>query len=380
MKVLIVILIFFTSFSVKGQEISLYDLNKVLKDGKYGDVITIKNGNYSNVNISIAGINNVKIKPRKNGAVVISGTSSINIFNSKSVTLEGFSFNQNKVQELLTIQNSPSCTVNNNYFYSNGSQRYGSVIIFKGQSSNGKVTFNTFDGNKAIGVAVLEGSSNILIKNNKFLNVANVKTVYPKSDGNGMECVQIGRKGNWDSEVTIENNYFKNIIGDRSEIISIKSDRVKVIRNNFFDCSGGVTLRMSNSSIINQNYFSNVSNSIRIHGSNHIIEGNTILGAIIGIQLPAGDNLKNTKNFYKSAYNVSIKRNVVVKTKTPILLGNSSFGRSDLPTQIDFQENSFDRKNWYAENGKAKAFVSGSNKVNVDSVSLMNNFSSGVDW
>lgn len=361
------------------QEVKLEDLQSVLGSNK---TIYVKNGTYNDINLNVESLKNVTIKAINPGKVKISGASQIKILNSNNITVEGLSFVGNSSKELISIENSKFVTVTNNLFFRNGSVRYGSVIIFKGNSLNGKVLSNTFDSNYEIGIALLKGSKNVLIRNNSFMNVPNVLSIYPKSDGNGMECIQIGREGNWDSEATVEYNSFNNIVGDRAEIISVKSDMANIINNNFVDCHGGVTLRLSNSSIISNNYFNNVSNSIRVFGKNHIISDNSISSAMVGIQLPSADaNSNNVGQKYLQSSNIVIRNNNITKTKVPIALGNGySKKRSYLPIGVTISNNRFDKKEWVTKDSKLQNFISESNVSDPKTSIMLKKVSSGKSW
>lgn len=371
--------LFLGSSTLFCQEVRLEDIKSVLVSNK---TIYIKNGTYNNINLTIESLKNVTIKAINPGQVKISGASQIKIRNSNNITLEGFSFVTNSSKELISIDDSKFVTITNNLFLKNGSVRYGSVIIFKGNSLNGKVLSNTFDSNYEIAIALLKGSKNVLIKNNSFMNVPSVLSIYPRSDGNGMECIQIGREGNWDSEAVVENNSFKNIVGDRAEIISVKSNMANIINNNFVDCHGGVTLRLSNSSIISNNYFSNVSNSIRIFGKNHTISDNSISNAMIGIQLPSADaNSDNVGQNYWQSSNIVIRNNNIMKTKVPIALGNGySKRRSYLPTGVTIRNNKFDKKEWITKESKLQNFISESNISDLKTPMILKKVANGKSW
>ncbi|MNL25608.1 hypothetical protein D3C87_1470940 [compost metagenome] len=186
-----------------------------------------------------------------------------------------------------------------------------------------------------MGVVVEDGCVNSVISFNKFLNVPDINKVYGVS--NGMESIQLGQKG-LAGTTSVFSNYFENIIGDRSEIISVKSSNNEIFSNTFINSSGGVTLRLGKSNKISSNSFYSTTNSIRVFGEGHSIIDNYIEDAIYGIQLPAGDTDINQSNSagYLVAKKILIKNNTIVRSrKNAILMGNGhSKSRKYLPTEV----------------------------------------------
>src|SRR5690606_24468784 len=145
-------------------------------------------------------------------------------------------------------------------------------------------------------------------------------------------------------------NYFKDVIGDSAEIISVKSDFAIIEENNFVDCQGGITLRLSNSSTISNNSFNNTSHSLRIFGAKHKIINNYIENSVVGIQLPSADKhytSNKTGAVYRQAYDILINGNVILNSRYSIMIGNGyNNKRNFLPYKITIKDNKFNSKSW----------------------------------
>src|SRR5690606_31910706 len=115
-------------------------------------------------------------------------------------------------------------------------------------------------------------TENIITKN-VFKNIESVKSIYPDTKGNGMECIGVGR---WDSKAEsalrteISYNYFENIKADGMEVVCVKSNWNKIKNNFFTKCLGGVSLRYGNNNLVMKNVFVNNGQNIRIFGDGHV--------------------------------------------------------------------------------------------------------------
>lgn len=384
------ILILFIVNVCRAQHIStLGNLNKELSNLKKGDEILISDGIYKNINLIVENKNNIIIRAKNPGRVIIEGRSSITFNNCNNIKLSGFVFNKTFSKELIKLNNSKNLLIENNLFKECGGGRYACLIGLNNQSVGNTIKNNTLDGNMTIGIAIKDDKNyNNDISFNYFKNVPRVKDLFPQSDGNGMECIQIGRGMLWDSRTSVYNNVFENIIGDAAEIISVKSNQNKLFNNFFQNNRGGITLRIGNNSEVYNNTFIKTSHPIRAYGSGHKIYNNTIEEASVGIQVPSGDADSNNKTPLSAPYfrpkNITISNNKIQSTVKPITIGNGySNNRSKVPQSIVIKDNQFDKDYWWEDqNGKKRKDKFLQNKLLINKEESKSDYirDVGVQW
>lgn len=340
--------------------VSFDELEAVLDDNARYDTIFIKAGIVDNYKLTIAssGGKPVYIMPEKYGSVVISGSSSITILNSRNLHFSGFYFDNVIEDNVVIITNSRFVSFYQNYFFRCGnSATSGAIIRLLSNASNNFIFQNTFDGNRTLGIVLMtrniendKYSRSNHIYSNIFCNIPSVKSVYPYSNGNGLEAIQLGNGSSvgrwWDMDTRIFNNLFFNIIGDGSEIVSIKSSGNRVHKNTFLDNLSGLTIRYGNNIIVEENIFINTKRGVRVFGGGHSIRGNYFSGGDFGIQLPAATfpsgQFADSTNVYFQSDNIRINNNYFfIQEKAAIVVGNSfSDSRRILPANITISDNS----------------------------------------
>ena len=168
-----------------------------------------------------------------------------------------------------------------------------------------------------------DGDSNI-ISNCTFQNVK------PRV-GEALEAIRVGL-GNARSNCRILNNKFINYAGD-SETISCKSNGVTIASNYFKDCRSGVSLRLSDSSIIENNRFVNTTWPVRISGIGHTITKNVFDSPTSSITFMTG----GANCVYKAVNGININDNVFVGK---IILKVLRSGKCDVaPVGLNVQNN-----------------------------------------
>lgn len=161
---------------------------------------------------------------------------------------------------------------------------------------------------------------------------------------NGYETIRIGTSdySQTDSNVLVENNYFREMNGE-IEIISIKSGRT-VIRNNTFEsCLGLVTFRHGKNNVADSNIFygegETEAGGVRMYDGGHVVRnnfmhdvgGNTSTRA--GIVVHTGVNEPNTfaiLNLQWTSYNILIENNTIFDAGHGILFcAGYTYGSDD---------------------------------------------------
>ncbi len=365
------ILIIFSFFSLSGNDlingfsiqnsnvdkltVKLEDLEGALQKSYPGDTIFIKNGIYSNINLTLKATpaSNIYIIAQTRGKVVINGKSTISIHKSKNLSFEGFLFEEITNPSAIILNSSSNILIKDNYFLKCGVSRFGFILRIDRGSFDNNIFGNTFDGSKAMSVVVTSRITNLgtkknknnIIENNYFVNILSVKTVYPNSDGNGMEAIQIGQgidgTENWPLNTIVKNNLFEKIRGDGGEIISIKSSNNQIINNTFLNNKSGITIRLGSNNSIKFNFLKETIKGIRVFGYGQIVEGNIIINPEYGIQLPTtnylnGQRMKNGGYFQQE--NVTIENNYILNpSKYAFYFGN---GKGNFtPKSVDIKKN-----------------------------------------
>jgi|SRR5690606_6202569 len=320
------------------------------------DTILIKDGNYNNLRIQIQNVSrkSLVITPENKGNVLISGNSGFLIEQSKNIRLEGFVY-KNTVGNIFRINSSTGIGVGNSYFLSCGNNPLASLIRIAEGASNNEIYNNIFDDNRAGGVSIVNNDKyisdglcrNNVIRNNVFRKVKGVKELYPNSNGNGMEAIQVGQMTSVKAisqnlGTIIERNRFEQFIGDQVEIISVKSSSNKISDNDFVDCMGGLSIRAGNNNLIMDNEFLRVGRAIRLYGSGHRVENNKLYDVKVGIMIPSADFQTGEKLRVKDGYYMArdcvIEGNLIVNaTDKAILTGNAD--KRNLPEALIFKNN-----------------------------------------
>jgi len=283
---------------------------------------------YNDFHLKIDNSKNLEITS-ENPNFIMKGNVRIDIINSENIVVNGLNFASTK-GDLIRIIDSKDIVLNTLSFNGCGSYQTGSIVRIEGETSNVTIEESYFDDNRSMGINIVSVSekkypSDIKILNNKFMNIKDVKHYYPNSNGNGLECIVIGR-GYYETmylslDVLVQGNYFENIIGDNNEVISIKSSK-NLIKNNFFKaCVGALTCRVGEGNILADNTFVNGKKAIRIFGKDHIIKNNTFRNNNVAVELKYGDysnEERNLDNKYNQVENLLITNNLFINNKENI--------------------------------------------------------------
>ena len=321
-----------------------------------GTVLLVKNGTYKDINLSLTKNNSYKvlIKPQTDGGVIFTGESSIRVWGTQNLALNGFHFQRIKSKDVIVLHKTRHVEVSNNYFEECGNNAIGSIIRLETEASYNNIHHNTLEGNRSMGITITASPENPVqctnnfMHNNHFSHIVKVSEIYP-GQNNGLEAIQLGQ-GIEDAKLKLHthiyDNYFEDIIGDGSEIISVKTSENYIYNNSFLNNKSGITLRFGNSNEIYDNYFENTSQGIRVFGYGHIIKDNVIQNGEIAIQLPAS-NFRNNERTSSSGYfqqeNVNIKGNVIVNPRTAAFsigrFRSTNGGRTLMPRNVSIIDN-----------------------------------------
>ncbi len=327
------------------------ELRRAVSRAFPGDTLYIKNGIYKDrrITLNYSGNDRIFILPEAPGGVAFTGNSTVVFENSKNIVFSGIKFYEIQNPSSLIVYSSSGIELNGNSFIKCGRNPFHTIVRIHNGSSGNTISGNVFDGSLAMSVVIilrdgedLNNSHNRIVKN-IFKNIPSVTSVY-KGHNNGMEAIQLGQGEH--SEVKlyteISDNYFENIVGDGTEIISSKTSSNMIFGNIFKNNSSGITLRSGDNVKVFDNYLENTSQGIRVFGSGHSISRNYILNSDIAIQVPSTDlafGAVSGAADYCQQYNVEIKGNYIISSEGRVAISIGDEKRKLEPKLLSIKDN-----------------------------------------
>ncbi len=267
-----------------------------------GDVITLKNGNWNDALIQIKKGGTEKapvlIKAETPGGVVLSGTSSL-VIDAPYVTIDGLLFTDGAIaKESVIWFKSHHGIVRNtaiiNYNPANFKTKYF-WVVFSGE--NNLIDKCYFKGKNNMGPVVNNDDGDC--RSNSVIR-SYFKDIPLKAKVNGREIMRIWGAGHADasstdgSYFTIMENLFEHTDGEGAEIISLKSNNNKVLRNTIITSAGCLNIRRGNFNEVKGNVILGQgmpgAMGIRMSGESNLVEGNFVSGCEYGIQVSSGEH------------------------------------------------------------------------------------------
>jgi hypothetical protein len=331
--------------------VAFNEVNTLINSNLLLDTIYIKKGVYENLKFELVGVHkSLTIIPEEIGEVIITGNAELIFKSCNELKFEGFYFTNTSSRDLITLDSTSNMFISNNYFFHVGGHRFGKILRLQNGSNNNLIFNNTFEDLKSMGIVFicsenLMVSKDNIIRNNYFINVKNTKYYYPSSDGNGLECVQIGQGAIptivQETNTLITENTFENIVGDRAEIISIKSSKSKIENNLFLNNDSGVTIRYGNYNVFTRNKFINTRAGLRIFGKGNEITNNTFYGGDFAIVLPTtdyqNDQVIDVVGYYQQIDNTIINNSIIYPKVSAFRIAGGS--RKYVPEKNTIEEN-----------------------------------------
>lgn len=316
--------------------VSLGELQSALDAALPGDILSVETGTFSDKKITLTynGPGPVTIRASEEGKVVFAGNSTVTIKNSNNFIFTGFLFDRIASDNSLVLDGSSNVELKNNYFYQNGNSPTSKIVGIRNGSAHNKIHHNTFDRRKGQSIALYNGHTpediyNLHndIYNNLFYRIPRVSDVYP-GKSNGLEAVQFGQGKDVHNvfHTKVHDNLFELVTGDGAEIVSIKSSGNELYRNTFRNNDSGLTFRLGDSNRVYENYFENTSKGIRAFGYDQPIERNYLTGGSYGIQFPAADALNGEATSLAAPYYQSEKSRITGNVIVNPALNGMLFG------------------------------------------------------
>lgn len=274
----------------------------LINDALPGDVITLKDGNWNDalIHIKKGGVENAPllIKAETPGGVVLGGSSSL-VIDAPYVTVDGLLFQGGAISKESVI-----------WFKSHhGIVRNTAIVDYNPADFKTGYRWVVFSGeNNLIDKCYFKGKNNAnpVVNNDDGDCRSNsvirsyFKDIPLKAKVNGREILRIWGAGHADasstdgSYFTIADNLFEHADGEGAEIISLKSNNNKVLRNTIITSAGCLNIRRGNFNEVKGNVILGQgmegAKGIRMSGENNLVEGNLVSGCEYGIQVSSGEH------------------------------------------------------------------------------------------
>lgn len=350
----VILVVFFFSIDLTAKDFLVENikiLHKTIKKVKSGDVIIMKNGIWSDVNITFRANGNdaapITLRAENQGQVIISGKSSL-VIRGDHLVVDGLVFKDGQPSRrgLITFghKKDPAnhCRLTNTEIIDfndrNESKRYDWVLVVGGEHN--RIDHCRFTQMKNWGVTL-----KIMLLDNADANYHQIdhnEFSYRKmGKKNGYETIRIGDSTHslQNSRTTVEDNLFIQCDGE-IEIISNKSCENRYIHNTFRNSKGMLTLRHGNRCLVKDNFFFAEGNKqmggIRIIGEGHNIVNNYLEGVGSSPYRAAMSFMNGMPNpplyQYTQVKDCNITHNKLINTKHSIAIGaNYKKGKYPLP-------------------------------------------------
>ncbi|MGB5418778.1 chondroitinase-B domain-containing protein [Algibacter sp.] len=269
----VAVILLVLSFSCKEEDSNgllvkdVSEFNDAVKNAKPGDVITLANGVWNDAELVFEGKgtegNPIKLTVEEKGKVTLEGASNLQIA-GEHLIVEGLvfkngftptnaviSFRKNR-EEMANNCRLTECVIDNYNNPERQVQDYWITIYGK----NNRIDHNHIAGKKNLGVTMIVGlDTKESLANNHSID-HNYFGPRPTYGNNGGETLRIGTSHHAleNSKTLVESNYFDRTNGEH-EIISNKSCQNTFKYNTFFECTGTLTMRHGNETMVDGNVF-----------------------------------------------------------------------------------------------------------------------------
>lgn len=337
------------------------EFDQAVADAKPGDVIVLANGVWENAELVFEG-KGFKEKPitltaEQKGKVTLEGNSNLQLAgefliveglvfkNGYTPTNAVISFRKNK-EELANNSRLTECVIDNYNNPERQVQDYWITIYGK----NNRIDHNHIEGKKNLGVTMIVGlDTEGSVENNHKID-HNYFGPRPTYGNNGGETLRIGTSHHAleNSKTLVESNYFDRCNGEH-EIISNKSCQNVFKYNTFFECTGTLTMRHGNETLVDGNVFIGnnkpstggirvINESQTVINNYHIgLKGYRFRGAFVMM-----NGMPNSPpNRYVPVIDSKVKHNTFINCDHIQLGAGSDAERSQPPRSSEISENVF---------------------------------------
>lgn len=243
------------------------EFNKAVESLEPGSKIVLANGTWNDAELVFKGngtaSDSIVLSAETKGKVILTGNSNLSMSGSflkveGLVFKNGFtptnsviSFRQNR-EEMASNSRLTECVIDNYNNPERHVQDYWVTIYGK----NNRIDHNHIAGKKNLGVTMIVGlDTEGSIENHHQID-HNYFGPRPTFGNNGGETLRIGTSHTSleNSKTMVESNYFDRCNGEH-EIISNKSCQNTFKYNTFYECTGTLTMRHGNETLVDGNVF-----------------------------------------------------------------------------------------------------------------------------
>ena len=337
------------------------EFHKAVAEAKPGDAIVMANGVWKDTELVFEGKgtkeNPITLTVETPGKVSLEGASNLQIAgeylvikglvfkNGYTPTNEVISFRKNKKEQASNCRLT-ECVLDN---YNNPERQFQDywVAIY---GKNNRIDHNHIVGKKNLGVTMIVGlDTKESIENNHLID-HNYFGPRPTYGNNGGETLRIGTSHNAseNSKTLVESNYFDRCNGEH-EIISNKSCQNTFKYNTFFECTGTLTMRHGNETMVDGNVFIGngkpSTGGVRVINESQTVINNYHIG-LTGYRFRGAFVMMNgvpnsPPNRYVPVTNSKVNNNTFVNCDNIQLCAGSDAERSQAPRSSDISGNIF---------------------------------------
>ncbi len=346
----------------KGKLVNnISEYNTAVLNAKSGDVIVLANGTWKDVELVFEGHgtkeNPITLTVEEEGKVTIEGESNLQLSgehlivkglvfkNGYSPTKSVISFRKNK-EELANNCRLTECVIDN----FNKPDRYIQDYWLAIYGKNNRIDHNHISGKKNLGVTVAVRLDTKNSRENNHKIDHNYFGPRPTFGNNGGETLRIGTShySLENSKTLVESNYFDKCNGEH-EIISNKSCQNTFKYNTFFECTGTLTMRHGNETLVESNVFLGngkpSTGGIRVINESQTVVNNYHYG-LTGYRFRGAFVMMNgvpnsPANRYVQVTNSTVKNNAFVNCDHIQLCAGSDAERSAVPVNSEISDNVF---------------------------------------
>lgn len=243
------------------------EFNEAVSNSEPGTIIKLANGIWKDVELVFEGVgtaeNPITLTVEEKGKVTLEGASNLQLA-GEYLVVEGLvfkngftptnaviSFRKNR-NEMANNTRLTECVIDNYNNPERHVQDYWVTIYGK----NNRIDHNHIVGKKNLGVTMIVGlDTKESLENNHKID-HNYFGPRPTFGNNGGETLRIGTSHSSleNSNTLVESNYFDRCNGEH-EIISNKSCQNTFKYNTFYECTGTLTMRHGNETMVDGNVF-----------------------------------------------------------------------------------------------------------------------------
>ncbi|MCL4133784.1 UNVERIFIED_CONTAM: hypothetical protein GTU68_045129 [Idotea baltica] len=337
------------------------EFNTAVKNAQPGTTITLANGVWHDAELVFEGKgtaeNPITLNVEEKGKVTLEGASNLQLSgeflhveglvfkNGYTPTNAVISFRKNR-EEIASNSRLTECVIDNYNNPERQVQDYWVTIYGK----NNRIDHNHIAGKKNLGVTMIVGLDTEDSRENNHSIDHNYFGPRPTYGNNGGETLRLGTShyALENSKTLVESNYFDRCNGEH-EIISNKACQNTFKYNTFFECTGTLTMRHGNETLVDGNVFIGngkpSTGGVRVINEKQTVINNYHIG-LTGYRFRGAFVMMNgvpnsPPNRYVPVIDSKVSNNTFVNCDNIQLCAGSDAERSQAPSNSEISDNIF---------------------------------------